>query len=109
MDEPTPPTSTEYPVNFTVEYPETSSRILALTGILFMLKSLLLLPHLVILWILGILTGFLVFINYFIVLFTGQNNRFIFDFATGFLRWQVRISAWLYGLTDLYPPFNLER
>lgn len=43
-----------YPVRFEVDYPEAPSRGLALLGVLFLLKVLLLIPHIIILNILGI-------------------------------------------------------
>ena len=42
-----------YPVNLSAEVPERSSRLLALAGIVF-LKGLLLLPHLVVLYFVGL-------------------------------------------------------
>jgi hypothetical protein len=36
-------------------------------------------------------------------LFTGRYPEGAHSFVTGFLRWNVRATAWLYGLTDKYP------
>jgi Domain of unknown function (DUF4389) len=41
-------------------------------------------------------------------LFTGQLPEWAHTFLTGTLRWQVRASAYLYLLTDSYPPFSLD-
>jgi hypothetical protein len=99
---------TEYPVKFEVRYPERSSRLLALLGIPFFLKSILLLPHVVVLYFLNLAMTIVVWFGYWAVLFTGRYPRSFFDFVIGVMRWQNRITAWLYSLTDKYPPFSLQ-
>jgi len=37
-----------------------------------------------------------------------QYPRGFHEFATGYLRWNTRITAYLLGLTDKYPPFRLS-
>ena len=98
----------EHPVQLSIEVPEKSSRLLAVLGIVFFLKSLLLLPSVIVLYFLGIAAIIVAWIGYWVVLFTGRMPTGIHGFLTGVLRWQTRISAWLYGLTDAYPPFSLH-
>ena len=99
----------EYPVRLEVDYPERSSRMLALCGILFMFpKMLLLLPHVILLYFVNIGCVFIVYLCFWIVFITGNYPRSLFEFVTGVLRWQTRISAWLFGLVDIYPPFGLR-
>lgn len=102
------PTDDAYPVDVIARYPERSSRGLALLAILFFIKTLLLLPHLVVMWFLGIAMGVVAFIGYWAVLIVGYYPRGLWNFAIGVLRWNTRISAWLLGLTDKYPPFSLD-
>jgi hypothetical protein len=99
----------KYPIRLEADYPETSSRLLALSAILFMFpKMLLLIPHIIILWFVQ-LAGFVVaIIGFWVVLFTGRYPRGMYEFVLGWLRWQTRISAWLLGLVDRYPPFSLD-
>src|SRR3989344_3563103 len=95
-----------YPVRVEVEYPKESSRLLALLGLPCMFgKMFLLIPHLIILYFLGILSMVIVFVGYGAVLFTGKYPKGLFDLVAGILCWQTRVSAWMYGLTDKYPPF----
>ncbi|MGE5589815.1 MAG: DUF4389 domain-containing protein [Bacillota bacterium] len=100
-------TGSDYPVDVRLEYPEHSSRGLALLGILFFLKAVLLVPHIIVLYFLTLASFIVVFVSYFAVLFTGRYPKGLFDFVGGVLRWQTRINAWFYGLTDKYPPFSL--
>lgn len=99
----------EYPVNLTIDYPQQSSRLLALASILFLFpKMLLLIPHLIVLWALGIIAFFAWILGQFAVLFTGRYPKSFFDFLAGVLRWSIRVNAYIYGLTDKYPPFKME-
>lgn len=98
-----------YPVKFEVEYPERSSRLLALLGIpVFVIKQLLLIPHLILLYFLNLAAIVAVWFGYWAVLFTGRYPQSFFDFIVGVTRWQIRITVWLYSLVDKYPPFSLH-
>lgn len=97
----------EYPVKFEVKYPEHSSRLLALLGIpWFLLKMILLIPHLIILWILGAVYMLIAWVALWVVLFTGKYPKSLFDFVVGVMRWQNRVNTWMLSLTDKYPPFS---
>jgi len=101
-----PDTYEEYPVRLEADYPPESSRLLALTAILFGIKVLLLLPHLFLLWFVGLASVIVALVGYFAVLITGRYPRGMWEFVLGVLRWQVRVNAWQLGLTDRYPPFS---
>ncbi len=97
----------DYPVRFDVDYPESPSRVLALLGAVLWIKGLLLLPHILILMVLGILLFIASYIGYLAVLITGRYPRSLFDFIAGVLRWSTRTDSWMNGLADRYPPFSL--
>lgn len=99
----------EHPVKLEIKYPERSSRFLALLGIpWFFLKTILLIPHIIILWFLGFVYMLITWIALWVVLFSGKYPKLLFDFAVGVMRWQVRVNAWLLCLTDKYPPFSFQ-
>lgn len=97
-----------YPVEFDVEYPERLSRWLNLPIIGFYVKAILALPHLVILVFLGIAAFVVTFIALFAILFTGSYPAGMHRFVVGVFRWQIRVNAYTYSLTDRYPPFSLS-
>ena len=99
--------SVDYPVRLEADYPESPSRWRALLGALFLIKGLLLLPHSIVLFFLGIASFIVFYIGYWAVLITGRYPRGMFNFVLGVQRWSYRTSAWLIGLTDRYPPFSL--
>ncbi len=103
MDNPSP-----YPVNVTAEYPERSSRLLALSGLIILIKLLLILPHIVVLYFLSIVAFLAQFVGYVAIIVTGWYPRGLFDFQVGVLRWNLRVSAWFLSVVDEYPPFRLQ-
>jgi hypothetical protein len=64
-------------------------------------------PQLIVVYMLGVAAYVITFIGWFGALFTGRLPVFAADFLTGYLRWLSRVYAYLYLLTDEYPPFTL--
>ena len=62
----------DYPTRLEVDYPESPSRVLALLGVIFFLKALLLIPHLIVISILGLVATVVIWIGYLAVLITGS-------------------------------------
>jgi Domain of unknown function (DUF4389) len=71
-------------------------------------RIVLVIPHFVVLYAIGIAAQVVAFIGWFAALFTGQLPEWAHTFLTGTLRWQVRAYAYMYLLTDTYPPFSLD-
>jgi hypothetical protein len=71
-------------------------------------RLLLAIPHLIILYALGIAAEIVAFIGWFAALFTGSLPDWAHTFITGVVRWQARVYAYSFFLTDAYPPFSLE-
>ena len=71
-------------------------------------RYVLVIPHVIVLYALGIAAEVVGVIGWFAALFTGQLPDWAHTFLTGMLRWQTRAYAYLFMLTDVYPPFSLD-
>lgn len=73
-----------------------------------LLRLILVIPQYVVLLVIGIAYFVVLVIGWFAALFMGRLPEWAHRFLTGFVRWQTRVSAYFYLLTDRYPPFSFE-
>jgi uncharacterized protein DUF4389 len=71
-------------------------------------RYFMLIPHMFVLYFVGMAAGVVAFIGWWGALFTGQLPEFAYSFLSGWLRWTTRVSAYEFLLTDVYPPFALD-
>lgn len=90
------------PARLSVEYPERLSRLL------IFVKWLLIIPHAIALFFVFIAGFFAIIVGFFAVLFTGKWPEGLRNFLIGATRWSMRVSAYFFLMTDVYPPFSLE-
>jgi hypothetical protein len=95
--------SSNYGVNFAVDYPEQERNRLSV-----FLRLIYVIPHLIVLFFLGIAWWVITVIAWFAILFSGRYPQSMYDFSTGVFRWNVRVEAYVFLLRDEYPPFSLE-
>ena len=72
------------------------------------LRQIVALPHLVVLFFLAIAAFVLWVVVQWVILFSAGFPRGMFDFVTGYVRWQTRVSGYAVGLSDRYPPFTFD-
>ena len=70
-------------------------------------RFILVIPHGVILFFLGIAQAIVTLIAWFAILITGQFPSDLFAFSVGVSRWFARVEAYLYLFVDTYPPFSM--
>ena len=96
-----------YPV--TVRYDE-GVRINRLWGIPiigYIVRAIFLFPHIILIWLLSIVAGFLMLFVWVPVLIFGRQADLIYTLIGGYYRWQLRATAYVLLMVDKYPPFSL--
>ena len=88
-------------VTFTVEKPDFNRWLV-------LVKWLLVIPHLIVLTVLGVIALGAALPLAIGVLVMGRYPRGLFDFLVGVGRWEARASAYSMFLVDRYPPFSLR-
>ena len=97
----------EYPVWADCAAAESSSRLLAVARILGII-SILAIPHLIVVTVLSVVFAIVVFLAQVAAIFIGRFPQGLASFTIGFNRWSYRVSCYLFGLVDRYPPFRLD-
>lgn len=70
-------------------------------------RLILALPHLVVLWVLGVAWVLSTVAGWIAILAIGDLPAALYRFGEGVLRWTTRVEAYLLLLRDEYPPFRL--
>ena len=90
------------PAVYDLAYPESFSR-----GLIWV-KWLLVLPNLFVLCFVGFAACVVYSIAVIAVLFTGRWPESMRDFIVGVARWSNRATAYMYLMTDAYPPYSTK-
>ncbi|MFQ5382406.1 MAG: DUF4389 domain-containing protein, partial [Dehalococcoidia bacterium] len=71
-------------------------------------RPLLAIPHIVVLSVLGVIGEVVLLVAWVVALFTASVPDGIHSFLAGVQRYNNRLSAYLFLLTDEYPPFSIS-
>lgn len=96
-----------YPANLSFKHQESSSRLWSLLTLLG-IKSIVMIPHIIVMGVLQMVAGILSIIGIFAVLFLGRYPQGIEKIVVGVNQWNFRVNAYFLCMTDKYPPFNME-
>ncbi len=92
-----------YPVTFGVAgFPETRNRLSVGLRLIYAI------PQIIVLMFLGIAWVVTVIIAWVAILFTGRYPEGLYTFGVGYMRWSLRVEAYLLLMRDEYPPFSFD-
>ena len=102
-------TTPAHPIDFVVPVDdEERSRGLASLGILLFAKTILLLPHIILLMLYGVVVQVIVWIGYWYILIQGGKPFWVENYEVIFLEWTSRAFAWFTSCTDVYPTYGTD-
>lgn len=67
-----------------------------------------LIPHMFILIFVSLWGMVLQFVAFWVILFTGRYPESMFEFQVGLLKWDLRLNARIYNVSDGYPAFGVK-
>ena len=73
-----------------------------------LLRIIMVIPHLIALWIIGILALALGFVAAVTVLFSESVPHGIWKFLMGYVAWDARVLTYFLSMVEEYPPFSLD-
>lgn len=97
----------EAPISVRYDQREEQNRLWGIPVLGIGVRVILLIPHFVVLWVLGIGVGLIAWISWIPVLGNGRQADAIVDYVGGVFRWSVRVGSYALLLTGTYPPFRL--
>jgi hypothetical protein len=98
----------DYPLQMKIIYPLRSSRILALLRLSGIGIIVAVLPHLLVLFLMSIMSWLVYIIGVISVLVSGRWPHVFFDFMTRYYRLTSRVLAFTIGIVDVYPRFRFN-
>ena len=92
-----------YPVSFSAgEFPETRHRWSVGLRLIYAI------PQIIVVLLVGIAWAITVIIGWFAILFTGRYPEGLYTFGAGYMRWSLRVQAYLLLMRDEYPPYSFD-
>lgn len=93
-----------YPIQVTFDPDQLINRLWGIPILGWTVRFLLLIPHFLILWLLGLVLGLSILVSWIPVLFTGRQAAVIVEFYATYYRYTTRVLAWAFFLAAPYPP-----
>ena len=91
-----------YPIDYEADFNPTPNRWTTF------FRLLLAIPWFIVALFWGIVFTFTHLIAWVAIIILGRYPQWLYDFNAGVVRFGVRVSAWIYLQTDVWPPFNLS-
>ena len=104
----TGPAGSHYPVRVTFDRNQEINRLWGIPFFGMFARWLLLIPHFLVLWVLGVASGLSILVTWIPILVNGRFPSWAVDLYETTYRWGVRVAAYAVLMTGFYPPFSLS-
>ncbi|MBN9621702.1 MAG: DUF4389 domain-containing protein [Actinobacteria bacterium] len=91
-----------YPVSFEADFQSEQNRATTF------FRIILAIPWLIVAYVYEIVGAITVFIAWLVIVITGKYPEGLYNLNAGFVRYHVRVLAWVYLQTDEWPPFGIS-
>ena len=98
----------EHAIDLTFDETEQQNRLWGIPFFGLFVRWILLIPHFVVLFFIGIVFAFITLVTWIPVLVNGRTADWVVRWVGGFYRWFNRVYAYALLLTGKYPPFRLD-
>ncbi len=96
-----------YPMITTFDQTVTMSRLWGIPLVGVLVRSLVVIPHYIVLFFYAILVGLLQLVMWMPVLVNGRYPAWGYSFVGGFVRWTTRVQAYVVLAASAYPPLSV--
>ncbi len=100
--------SIDHPLQVNITYPLKYSKNLAILRLSIVGIMLITLPHLIIMSLISITVPVVYLAGIIMVIITRRWPNLLFSYLTMYFRYMAKISSFMTGLTDEYPPFKFD-
>lgn len=104
----TMPGGSGYPVRVTIDRDQEINRLWGIPLLGLLARWILLIPHFLIVWILGVLSGLSILVTWIPILINGRFPGWAMDLYETTYRWSARIAAYAMLMAGPYPPFSSD-
>lgn len=99
--------SEDFPISVRFDEGVRINRLWGIPIVGHIVRFIVLIPHFIVLWFLGILAGFILFFVWAPALVFGRQADLVYTIVGGYYRWGLRVGAYWLMMVDKYPPFSL--
>lgn len=100
--------SGDHPIQVSFDQTETQNRLWGIPLLGVFARGILLIPHFIVLWFLGLVAALVLLFSWLPILINGRQADSVVQLVGGIYRWGTRVTAYLLLLTGRYPPFRFD-
>jgi len=97
-----------YPVRITIDRDQEINRLWGIPLFGMLARFIILIPHVLVLWLLGIGVGLSVLVTWIPILASGRFPGWAMDLYEMTYRWYLRVAAYGFLMVGPYPPFSSD-